>query len=57
MTGPNIGDGDNSERAFAVLMIVLSVIIFVAVLKSERSGPDDPEDHSNAAAGERSREQ
>jgi hypothetical protein len=57
MTGPNTGDDDSSERAFAILMIVLSVIIFLAILKRERSGPNNPDGGPDAPAGDRSREQ
>ena len=30
----------DSERSFAILMIVLSVLIFLAILYSERSRPE-----------------
>jgi uncharacterized membrane protein len=55
MTGLN--DDDSSERAFALLMLVLSVIIFVAILKGERSESNGSDGRPDAPAGDRSREQ
>jgi hypothetical protein len=40
MTATEDEDTTGNERAFAVLMIVLSLIIFLAVLRSERSNPE-----------------
>jgi hypothetical protein len=36
MTATEQGDGAGSETGFAILMVVLSVIIFLAVRNSER---------------------
>ncbi|ESS07196.1 MAG: hypothetical protein A07HB70_00468 [uncultured archaeon A07HB70] len=36
MTAAREGDGVGSEAAFAVLMIVLSVVIFLAIRDSEQ---------------------
>ncbi len=39
MTATRERDGVGSGAAFAVVMIVLSVVVFLAVRDSERSGP------------------
>ncbi len=40
-----------SERAFAVLMILLSLVVFLAVLESERSSSEE-DDFSRGSAPE-----
>jgi hypothetical protein len=37
MTATSKSDDDTNEMAFAILMLILSVIIFLAVRNSERS--------------------
>lgn len=39
MTATRERDGVGSEAAFAVVMVVLSVVVFLAVRDSERSEP------------------
>lgn len=43
-----------SERAFAVLMVVVSLVVFVAVLKSERSSSEEKGSSRDSAPEERS---
>jgi len=50
------GDDTGTERAFAVLMIVLSVVIFLAVRRSERSNPEEPGSSGRLDSEESSRD-
>jgi hypothetical protein len=43
-----------SERAFAVLIVVVSLVVLVAVLASERSGSEENEPSRDSAPEERS---
>lgn len=42
MTATRERDDSNNETVFAILMIVLSVIIFLAIRNSEKSGSGSP---------------
>jgi hypothetical protein len=42
MTATREKDDSNSEMAFVVLMLVLSVIIFLVIRNSERSDSGEP---------------
>jgi hypothetical protein len=39
MTATEGGEESSSETAFAILMVVLSVLIFLAVRRTERASP------------------